>query len=193
MAARFVDSNHVTRWHKWIDDTVAWSRRQKAPAIVVIKDERRVDLYGAGRLVRSYEADLGPNIAIDKTRAGDKSTPEGRYKITQKKGAGASRYHKALLLDYPNEEDLQHFRELKKKGLISSSAGPGSLIEIHGGGGRGGDWTLGCVALTNHDIDDLFARVGVGTPVTIVGGNGRSGPLTELALHIANSGRGTSP
>ncbi len=193
MAARFVDRDQVARWHRWVEDTIAWSRRKGAAAIVVIKDERRVDLYRSGRRVHSYDADLGPNVVAAKTRAGDRSTPEGRYKITQKKDLGASRYHKALLLDYPNEEDLRQFRELKAKGVLAATARPGSLIEIHGEGGRGEDWTLGCVALTNGDMDHLFERVAVGTPVTIVGGNGRSGPLTELALHAAGGGNGSSP
>lgn len=192
MAARFVDKNQVSRWRGWIDDTIAWSRRHKAAAIVVIKDDRTLKLYHGGRHVRSYDSDLGPNVATNKMRAGDKTTPEGRYKIARKKGAGESRYHKALLLDYPNAEDLRRFRELQKKGLVSRRAHPGGLIEIHGNGGRGGDWTLGCVALSDGDIDDLFGRVGVGTPVTIVGGNGATGQLTELARHLAGRS-GASP
>ncbi len=193
MAARFVDKNQVSRWRGWIDETIAWSRRRKAAAVVVIKDDRTVKLYDSGQQIRSYDADLGPNVATNKMRAGDKTTPEGRYKIARKKGAGESRYHKALLLDYPNAEDLKRFRELQKKGLVSRKAHPGGLIEIHGNGGRGGDWTLGCVALSDRDIDDLFARVGVGTPVTIVGGNGATGQLTELARHLAAGRSGASP
>ena len=57
----------------------------------------------------------------------------------------------------------------KRDGRLPRGAGIGSLIEIHGDGGRGEDWTSGCVALENHDMDRLFARVSVGTPVTIIG------------------------
>jgi lipoprotein-anchoring transpeptidase ErfK/SrfK len=52
---------------------------------------------------------------------------------------------------------------------VPDGTGPGSLIEIHGHGGTGRDWTDGCVALSNEDMDQLFSRVRVGTPVTIVG------------------------
>jgi hypothetical protein len=65
------------------------------------------------------------------------------------------------------------------------------LIEIHGEGGRGKDWTQGCVALTNSDIDDLFGRVAIGTPVTIVGGDGNGGTFTRLVdMHRNSSSAG---
>jgi hypothetical protein len=193
LAARFGDERQVARWRGWVDETVAWSRKKRSAAIVVVKDERVVRLYHNGRNVRTYQADLGPNSAANKVRAGDKTTPEGRYRITAKKGAGRSRYHKALLLNYPNEEDLRRFRQLKKQGLLEPGAHPGGLIEIHGDGGRGGDWTLGCVALSNRDMDDLFDRVQEGTPVTIVGGLGASGRLTELARRLARSNGHAAP
>jgi hypothetical protein len=74
-----------------------------------------------------------------------------------------------MLLDYPNAQDRAHFAQMKKQGLISRRAGIGNLIEIHGNGGRGFDWTSGCVGMRDRDIDDLFRIVGTGTRVTIVG------------------------
>jgi murein L,D-transpeptidase YafK len=104
-----------------------------------------------------------------KVRAGDDATPEGRYRITQVRGPNQTRYYRALMLDYPNAEDLARFRKLKRAGRVSRRDDVGSLIEIHGHGGRSQDWTKGCVALDNDDMDDLVPRVRVGTAVTIVG------------------------
>ena len=113
--------------------------------------------------------EFGPNWMAHKERAGDKATPEGNYHITSKKAGGGTGYHKAMLLDYPNAEDRARFAQLKRQGLISRRTGIGNLIEIHGNGGRGFDWTSGCVGMRDRDIDDLFRVVGAGTRVTIVG------------------------
>ncbi|PIP70350.1 MAG: hypothetical protein COZ31_09250 [Nitrospirae bacterium CG_4_10_14_3_um_filter_44_29] len=78
-----------------------------------------------------------------------------------------SRYHKALLINYPNEEDRKIFNDAKRKGLIPSRAGIGGLIEIHGGGKDG--MTYGCVAMENKHIEELYNIIKAGTPVTIVG------------------------
>ena len=69
--------------------------------------------------------------------------------------------------------------------MMSARARPGGLIEIHGEGGRGEDWTRGCVALSNRDMDDLFRRVAVGTPVTIVGAEDSAGRFATLASTLA--------
>jgi len=170
-AARYADASLVARWKRMINETTAWSRATGRTAIVVLKENHRVDVYDGGRLVRSYPADMGYRSVNDKMRSGDAATPEGRYQITAKKPG--SYYYKALALNYPNDEDRAEFARLRKQGRIPRGASPGSLIEIHGDGGRGKDWTRGCVALANPDMDDLFRRAGVGTPVTIVGGDGQ--------------------
>jgi hypothetical protein len=185
VAARYADGKHVKKWRRWIEDTLAWSRRQGAPAIIVNKERNLLRLYEEGRLVRTYSVDLGANNTRDKSHAGDRATPEGRYHITKKKNAGESRYYKALLLNYPNDDDRKRYSQQVRQGQAPAGVGPGNLIEIHGEGGRGDDWTRGCVALSNGDIDDLFRRVGIGTPVTIVGGDGDNGPLSELARRLA--------
>lgn len=187
-AARYSEPELVQNWRSWMQETIAWSRRTGQPAIVVHKDKHELTLYDNGKAVKSYVAELGYNSIGNKHRAGDSATPEGRYRITTKKGVGQSGYHMALLLDYPNEEDRRRFAAAKRAGRIPKHAGVGNLIEIHGEGGRGKDWTKGCVALTNRDINDLFKRVSVGTPVTIVGGDGKGGTYTRLA-----SQHGTEP
>ena len=180
VAARYANADQIQLWKRWERETVDWSRRQGKSAILVYKEEHRLTLYSGGRAQRTYRAELGPNWVADKLHAGDDATPEGRYRILQKKSGAATRYHKALLLDYPNSDDRRAYERARRAGQIPSSIGIGSLIEIHGDGGRGQDWTRGCVALTNSDIDDLFRRVAVGTPVTIIGGDG-DGAVAEMA------------
>jgi lipoprotein-anchoring transpeptidase ErfK/SrfK len=183
-ASRYTDQSLVSRWHRMIAETVDWSHDSGNPAIIVLKENHRLDLYDNGRRIRSYPADMGYQSVNAKLRSGDAATPEGRYRITAKKSA--STYYKALALDYPNAEDRAEFVKLKRRGQLPHWASPGGLIEIHGEGGRGKDWTKGCIALSNDDVDDLFRRVGVGTPVTIVGGDGR-GAFARLARENADA------
>jgi len=170
-AARYADTSLVARWNRMVTETAAWSRSTGATAIVVLKENHRVDVYDGGQLIRSYQADMGYRSVNDKLSSGDAATPEGRYQITAKKPG--SHFYKALALNYPNDEDRAEFARLRSQGRIPRGASPGGLIEIHGDGGRGKDWTKGCVALANAYMDDLFRRAGVGTPVTIVGGDGQ--------------------
>ncbi len=181
---RFADAERVQTWRTWIDETVAWSRNNKAVALVVIKERNVLDVYREGRKVLSLSADMGSNNLAQKYRQGDQATPEGRYRVQQVKGRGQSIYYKAFLLDYPNAEDLRRIRAAKDAGIIPAGAGPGALVEIHGEGGRGQDWTNGCVAVTNANMDQLFQMVKVGTPVTIVGGDGSHGPFSSLAEQL---------
>lgn len=184
-ASRYTDSTLVAGWRRMVSDTVTWSQKTGGVAIVVFKDSHRLTVYDNGKAVRSFAADMGLKSVNDKLHAGDSATPEGRYSITAKKGLGRSTYYKALLLDYPNDEDRATFERMRRAGRIPRGARLGGMIEIHGEGGRGKDWTKGCVALSNSDIDVLFTKVGVGTPVTIVGGDGNGGMFTELVRQSA--------
>ena len=102
-----------------------------------------------------------------------------RSHITQKKGHGKTVYTLALLLDYPNSQDRERFKEAKARGEIPHNARIGGLIEIHGSGGRGYDWTEGCAALSDEDMKWLFHRVQVGTPVFIVGTDGVQNSISK--------------
>lgn len=177
---RFADEDRIRSWRRWIDETVAWSREHSDVAVVVIKERNLLVVYRNGRVVQSFPADMGSNNLAQKYRRGDRATPEGRYRVSQVKGRGQTVYYRALLLDYPNREDLQRIAAAKNQGIIPRNAGPGALIEIHGEGGRGADWTNGCVAVTNPQMDQLFQLVRVGTPVTIVGGDGSNGSFSSL-------------
>jgi hypothetical protein len=185
-AARYVDPEQVAQWRRWADETVAWSRRTGKAAIVVYKEKNLLRLYVGGRLKRSYDIDLGSNVVPRKLYSGDSATPEGRYHVAVMKGRGRTMYHRALLLDYPNREDLRRLESARRAGEVAADATPGGLIEIHGEGGRGEDWTAGCPALSNADMDDLFGRVRVGTPVTIVGGDGNDGRFSDLYRSLAH-------
>lgn len=159
--------NGYSRWRSLADGAIAASRGG-GKVILVDKVAHVLYVYQSGKVFRSYDVEFGPNWMAHKVCAGDRATPEGNYHVTSEKH-GNSAYHKALLIDYPNAEDRRNFAMSKKQGLISRGAGIGNLIEIHGGGGRGFDWTSGCVGLRDRDIDDLCRYVGPGTRVTIVG------------------------
>jgi len=160
--------NDYSRWKNLANDAIAASRGGNK-VVLVDKVAHILYVYQSGKAIRSYDVEFGPNWMAHKERAGDKATPEGNYHITSKKAGGGTGYHKAMLLDYPNAEDRARFAQLKRQGLISRRTGIGNLIEIHGNGGRGFDWTSGCVGMRDRDIDDLFRVVGSGTRVTIVG------------------------
>lgn len=183
-ASRFGDERQREAWRRMVAETVAWSAQTGRPALVVSKEGHEVTLYQAGQPLRTFRADIGRELVVDKWHAGDAATPEGRYRIVLKKGPRDTKYYKALLLDYPNEEDRARFERLKRRGLIPRRASLGGLIEIHGHGGQGRDWTDGCVALSNADMDVLFDAVPEGTPVTIVGSDGGPGPISDLVRHL---------
>ncbi|NTV82847.1 MAG: L,D-transpeptidase [Bacteroidales bacterium] len=158
----------LSKWQRWSDETIKWSKNNGAYAIVVDKFAHKLYLYKDGKVKKEFNAELGPNWIGTKQYMGDKATPEGKYHITKKKSRPQTKYHKALLINYPNDDDKARYNANVKSGKIPKR-GIGNLIEIHGDGGKGRNWTAGCVALTDNDIDKLYELVGVGTPVTIVG------------------------
>ena len=192
-AGRYTSQEQVGLWRRWIDETQAWSRRTGEAAVLVLKEKNRLVLLSRGAPVRTYAAEIGANALAVKQRQGDQATPEGRYRIVAKRDHGRSRYYRALLLDYPNAADHERFAAAKRRGEIPGDAQIGGQIEIHGEGGRGQNWTDGCVALSNHDIDELYARVGVGTRVTIVGGDGRDGAFSDLLARVGERSGGAKP
>lgn len=173
---RYADHGRIGRWQQMAKDTIAWSQRHHTSAIIVSKADRVLTLYKNGQKVLSYPVRLGFNGIREKRYQGDGATPEGRYHITGKRGQGQTQFYRALLLDYPNEEDRRRFHSARKTGLIPASKGIGGQIEIHGVENELMAQTLGCVMLENAQMVYLYDRVEKGTPVTIVG-----------ALHEHNS------
>jgi len=192
VAARYADATIIARWQRWKSETISWSRRENRAAIVVVKDAHLMTLYVGGEPVKTYDVELGFNWVADKLQEGDGATPEGRYRIVARMDHLSSDYYKALLINYPNAENRAAFARGRGRGEIPASARIGGLIEIHGAGGRDYDWTNGCVAVTNPDIDHLFGRVIVGTPVTIVGSD-TYGPIAEFANRHARDATNRRP
>ncbi len=159
----------ITIWRKWIDKNLRDSKNNRDYSIIIDKFSRKCYIYLSGVKKYEFEAELGKNWVGAKRTLGDFATPEGMYKITRKIDSGRSKYYKALLLDYPNDEDKARFRSEIEKGSLPAYAKIGGLIEIHGNGGKGIDWTEGCIAITDKEMDTVFKIVRVGTKVTIVG------------------------
>jgi murein L,D-transpeptidase YafK len=134
--------------------------------VVVNKGRRELLLLSGGSVLRSYRMALGFDPAGHKTREGDGKTPEGHYTIERRNPASA--YHLSLRISYPNETDRQRAAEL--------GVDPGGDIMIHGlpngvdAAERGHperDWTRGCIAVTNAEIEEIWNLVEDGTPVEI--------------------------
>jgi murein L,D-transpeptidase YafK len=117
-------------------------------------------------VIRTYKVALGSGGLAPKEREGDARTPEGHYIIDSR--TAQSHYYKALHVSYPNAEDRQRAARL--------GVAPGGAIMIHGlpnGMGAIGaahrlyDWTLGCIAVTDEEMDEIWEMVPIGTPVEI--------------------------
>ncbi len=165
MVARFGDTQQISRWRTLVANAIQRSRSNGGYLIVVNKLDRELTLYKSGQQVKTYSAGMGINYLTDKLYSGDRATPEGEYRVIRK--LPASKFYKALLINYPNDEDQRRFAEAKRRGELSKRTQIGGLIEIHGGGTAG--LTNGCVALDDRQILELYNTVEVGTPVVIVG------------------------
>lgn len=132
----------------------------QASRIVIHKSRRQMLLLRGESILRSYRVALGPNPEGHKEREGDGCTPEGRYTIDRRNPR--SRFHLALHISYPNEADVERARIL--------GVSPGGDIMIHGlkdGVRRDDDWTQGCIAVTDQEMDEIWALVPDGTAVEI--------------------------
>lgn len=138
----------------------------KADRVVIEKASRKLKLYQGERLVRTYRVALGGQPIGPKRCQGDNRTPEGRYRIVGRNNN--SHYHRSLRVSYPNDADRRFAREI--------GCDPGGDIMIHGlpkGYGWMGklhtryDWTRGCIAVTNEEIDEIWSVVPNGTLVEI--------------------------
>ncbi|MEQ1794935.1 MAG: L,D-transpeptidase [Nitrospira sp.] len=179
---RYADEQHIRGWQTLAQQTIDWSRIHRSTAIVVSKAERVLTLYKNGSKLISYPVRLGFNGIREKQYQGDGATPEGRYRITDKRGAGRTQFYRALVIDYPNQDDRRRFAQGKKVGRIPAVKQIGGQIEIHGVENELMAQTLGCVMLDNAQMSALFERVEPGTPVSIVGAlSGRNAVAMALA------------
>lgn len=138
----------------------------RADRIVVEKSRRLMTLYSQGKALKSYRVALGRGGPGPKLRRGDNRSPEGLYRISGHNPA--SDFHLSLRISYPSPRDLENAR---KRG-----EDPGDDIMIHGIGPGFGwlrglhrriDWTAGCVAVTNAEIEEIYRAVPNGTPIEI--------------------------
>jgi hypothetical protein len=182
---RYADESRIAYWQTLAKQTIDWSRVHQSMAIVVSKADRELTLYKSGRKVLSYPVRLGFNGMLEKQFQGDGATPEGRYRVTDRRGPGQTQFYRALALDYPNAEDRRRFDLAKRSGRISPGKGIGGQIEIHGADNEQLAQTLGCIMLDNPNMAVLYEGVSIGTPVTIVGALTRENvvalALSELA------------
>ena len=137
---------------------------KKITRIEILKNERQMKVFSGNALLKTYIISLGNSPAGPKEFEGDGRTPEGIYSISSKNEY--SKYHLSLGISYPNEK--------QKAYAAGKGKSPGGDIMIHGlkygfigKFHRWMDWTQGCIAVTNGEIEELFKSVSIGTPVEI--------------------------
>lgn len=177
----------LSKYKSWIEKTMTESEERKSFAVIVDKAAYSLDIIKDGKVTSQYPIELGTNPYDDKQIQGDRCTPEGMFYICKKNPN--SQFYKSLGISYPNfehaEKGLKHGLITKKQAeqirtAIEKKVIPpqntllGNDIYIHGGGtGRaandgGQNWTWGCIAVSNKEIDEIYKTIDVRTPVTIV-------------------------
>jgi len=137
--------------------------------VLVRKGERKLELHKDGAVYRTYRIALGDSPRGHKMQEGDERTPEGDYILDWRNPR--SSYHKSIHVSYPNSRDAAFARALGKS--------PGGMIMIHGRPNwltspavakdyDGRDWTDGCIAVTNPEMDEIWRLVKDGTPIRIL-------------------------
>jgi murein L,D-transpeptidase YafK len=132
--------------------------------IIIEKAARRMQLMQGGKVVRTYRIALGFSPKGDKQRQGDGKTPEGTFQIDRRNDRSA--FHLSLGIDYPRPEDIKLARAggYDPGGDIFIHAQPNALPE---GFKLRGDWTAGCIAVTNAEMREIWEVTPIGTPVEI--------------------------
>ncbi len=150
-----------------INSTLYSQNISKVDYLEVDKSDRILKAYYQGKLLKQYKIALGAQPIGHKHIEGDMKTPEGTYTIESKNPN--SQYHKNLGISYPNETDKKYAKRIGKSA--------GGLIKIHGlpiGWGSIGqyhylkDWTWGCIAVNNNEIDELYEAVKIGVKIKIM-------------------------
>lgn len=145
-----------------------------APRVTEIridKSDHRLELLAGYRVVRRYRVAIGSGGLGPKRFEGDKVTPVGAYRVS---GRIKGLFHEFLEVSYPNEDDRRRFAELRARGEVPKGRGVGFGIGIHGVGDpafeathKQTDWTFGCVALDDAEIDEVARLVPDGTRIVI--------------------------
>lgn len=139
----------------------------KADRVLVVKSERKLYLVRDDRVIATYTVALGRSPVGPKVFQGDGRTPEGLYTLDRRNDE--SRFYRSIHISYPNARD---YAEAQKYGDQ-----PGGLVMIHGQaadasagyfGARSWDWTEGCIAVSNAEMDEIWAATDEGTPIEIL-------------------------
>jgi murein L,D-transpeptidase YafK len=139
---------------------------QKADSVLVKKHEKQLYLMKNNKPFKIYRVAFGANSKGPKRKAGDERTPEGTYILDYKNSD--SDFYKSIHISYPDDQDIKRAKEM--------GISPGGDIMIHGQKNgsknfsriqRYVNWTDGCIAVTNAEMDEIWASVDVGTPKTI--------------------------
>jgi murein L,D-transpeptidase YafK len=172
--------------------TLSYSREQALAKPVTIEqklahyhlDKQDISIYidktghtltlKAGKIIlKEYRCVFGANPVADKKCEGDKCTPEGEFHIVAKHPH--PEWNKFMLIDYPTPQSKMKFNANKEHGKLPPGATIGGGVGIHGVPwnkpyliDKGINWTLGCISLSNNDVDEIYKYVDVGTLVTIV-------------------------
>lgn len=139
---------------------------QKIDRVLVEKSKNKMYLLSHDKVIREYDIFLGKNPIGHKQREGDMRTPEGEYLLIHKNNN--SKFYRSITVSYPDEEDI--------KDAMARSMNPGGDIVIHGFPNELGNvtgpvqplnWTEGCIAVRNHEMDELFDLIELNTPIEI--------------------------
>ncbi|WP_225000131.1 murein L,D-transpeptidase family protein [Cesiribacter sp. SM1] len=140
---------------------------ETADKVLVLKARREMQLLKEGRVLKTYKIAMGDQPVGHKQQEGDERTPEGRYTLDWRNSKSA--YHKSIHISYPSEQDKARAKRL--------GVSPGGDIMIHGMAKKmawigalhtAKDWTNGCIAVTNEEMDEIWAMVKNGTEIEIL-------------------------
>lgn len=140
---------------------------EPADAVLVKKAERTLYLLREGHVLKQYKIMLGPKAKGPKLMEGDERTPEGHYMLDRKNPN--SRFYKSIRVSYPNAFDIERAQKF--------NVDPGNAIMIHGMKNSWSEktkmealkfnWTDGCIAVTDNDMEEIWEAIDVGTPIEI--------------------------
>jgi len=159
-------ASHATTFKRAMDGPVG------TISIMIDKSDYELSVYDDKGWYATYPVVFGNNSLEDKKMEGDKNTPEGSFRITNKKIH--EKWYRFMGIDYPTKESWEKFNARKKRGEIPASASIGGSIGIHGTWphedfiiDKYKNWTLGCISMKNEDVEDLYRFTPSGTKVTI--------------------------
>lgn len=145
---------------------VANSAQAKVDLVKIDKSERKMYLIEGNKVIKEYRISLGASPKGHKQQKGDEKTPEGIYTLDYKKEG--SSFYRAVHISYPNETDIKNAKKI--------GVNPGGFIMVHGQRNwlgtlsftvQNSDWTNGCIAITNSEMDEFMELVSVGTKIQI--------------------------